>query len=214
LRIEIVCDVQDSFMHEYIPKFATELQRLGHQTSYFKTIDDITEGDFLLLVSCGHIYPLRKFIKHRHVVVSHPSKLPKGRGSAAIAWTILAGERELWVTLFRPNDSIDRGEIYATGCHVLEGHELMEEIRHAQAHLTFRLLRDLIDNESSISLTEQSGSSTYHRRRTPKDSELSIKMSIEDQFELLRICDNERYPAHFYYRGHKYILKIFKQTSE
>jgi len=54
------------------------------------------------------------------------------------------------------------------------------------------------------------GSETFYERRRPKDSELDVSKSIADQFNLLRVVDNERYPAFFYHNGKKFILKIYE----
>lgn len=41
----------------------------------------------------------------------HPSLLPKFRGGNALAWQIMAGEREAGVTVFRPDAGVDTGPI-------------------------------------------------------------------------------------------------------
>ncbi len=57
----------------------------------------------------------------------------------------------------------------------------------------------------------QNGDETFFPRRKYKDSELDINKSILEQFNLLRIVDNERYPAFFYINETKYILKIYRE---
>jgi methionyl-tRNA formyltransferase len=56
----------------------------------------------------------------------------------------------------------------------------------------------------------QFGEETFYPRRGAIDSELSIDSTIRQQFDLLRTVDNEAYPAFFYHKGNKYILKIEK----
>ncbi|NDB22576.1 MAG: methionyl-tRNA formyltransferase [Burkholderiaceae bacterium] len=41
----------------------------------------------------------------------HPSLLPKYRGPSAIGWSIALGETKTGLTIFRPSDGLDRGEI-------------------------------------------------------------------------------------------------------
>jgi methionyl-tRNA formyltransferase len=41
----------------------------------------------------------------------HPSLLPKYRGPSSINWPIIRGERETGLTIFRPNDGLDEGEV-------------------------------------------------------------------------------------------------------
>ena len=54
---------------------------------------------------------------------------------------------------------------------------------------------------------------TFYARRTPKDSELNPAKTIAEQFDLLRVADSQRYPAFFYYRGHRYLIKLEKSES-
>lgn len=41
----------------------------------------------------------------------HPSLLPKYRGPSSINWPIIKGEKETGLTIFRPNDGLDEGEV-------------------------------------------------------------------------------------------------------
>ena len=41
----------------------------------------------------------------------HPSLLPKFRGPSSINWPIIKGETETGLTIFRPNDGLDEGEV-------------------------------------------------------------------------------------------------------
>jgi hypothetical protein len=54
----------------------------------------------------------------------------------------------------------------------------------------------------------QAGASSFYRRRISADSEINPKKSISEQFNILRIVDNDKYPAHFEWRGRRYNLKI------
>ena len=73
---------------------------------------------------------------------------------------------------------------------------------------------DNFDNSPGISQNgikrRYSLKETFYPKRTKKDSELDIKKSIKQQFNKLRVVDNERYPAFFIMNGQKYILKVYK----
>ena len=58
------------------------------------------------------------------------------------------------------------------------------------------------------------GKATFYRRRTPVDSELDPRESLAKQFNLLRMCDNARYPAFFTLKGRMYRLKIYRAEAE
>ncbi|NPD15556.1 methionyl-tRNA formyltransferase [Xinfangfangia sp. D13-10-4-6] len=48
----------------------------------------------------------------RHgAICYHPSLLPKYRGPSAINWPLIRGETETGLTIFRPNDGLDEGDI-------------------------------------------------------------------------------------------------------
>ena len=61
---------------------------------------------------------------------------------------------------------------------------------------------------------KQKGKGNFVGRRKPKDSVLNINKSIKDQFNNLRISDNDLYPSFFYYRKNKYLLKISKDNKK
>ncbi|WP_341885428.1 hypothetical protein [Synechococcus sp. UW140] len=63
--------------------------------------------------------------------------------------------------------------------------------------------QDLID-----SAYPQTGEASYYRRRRPVDSQLDPERTLAEQFDLLRVVDNDRYPAFFEWRGRRYGLDI------
>jgi methionyl-tRNA formyltransferase len=95
----------------------------------------------------------------------------------------------------------------------LEGHELNDEIKHQQGLLTMEMVKKYIDEFESMVGVPQSGEETFYPRRRQKENELDVNKTIVEQFNLLRVVDNERYPAHFYLNGNKYILKIYKDDE-
>ena len=59
----------------------------------------------------------------------------------------------------------------------------------------------------------QTGEPTYYKKRSPQDSQLDISKSIEEQFNLLRVVDNEKYPAFFVKDGVRYVVKIYQDKN-
>ena len=92
----------------------------------------------------------------------------------------------------------------------LSGYELYDEIRFLQSKKIFEMIEKFLKNYPNINSIKQKGKSTYYKKRTPKDSELNINKSILSQFNKLRIANNNEWPAFFYYKNKKYILKVFK----
>ena len=95
----------------------------------------------------------------------------------------------------------------------MDGTELYDEIREKQAKATFNIIERFLKKFPKIFSKKQIGKSTFYRRRYPEDNLLNINKSIKENFNLLRIGNNERFPAHFYYKSKKYIIKIFKEDK-
>lgn len=114
--------------------------------------------------------------------------------------------------MFEAADNVDSGVIYAQDWINFEGHELIDEIREAQAKATIKLCKKFIEGYPQIlnQKREQAGEASFYSRRSGTDSELDSKQSIGAQFDQLRVVDNHRYPAFFVYRHHRYTLKIEK----
>ena len=91
----------------------------------------------------------------------------------------------------------------------LQGHELVEEWRALQAQATLELCLAWFDRYQEVvaAARPQQGEASHYRRR-PADSELDPQRSLAEQFELLRVVDNARYPALFHWRGRRYELQV------
>lgn len=213
MKITIIVDMPDSFYLSYIHELLEKLRARGHDVVYISDPKDIRRGDCLFLLGCRSILSKDQLKLNKYNVVLHPSKLPEGKGSAALIWKISEGENELYFTLFEANEKIDSGDIYYQEKIVLEGHELSDEIRYKQAMKAFDIVLKFIDSYPNVHGKKQEGKSTFYPKRTPKDSEVDINKTIREQFNLFRVVDNERYPAFFKYKGHIYIIKIYKKDQ-
>jgi methionyl-tRNA formyltransferase len=210
VKITILIDTSDSFFHEYISEFIDTLKEEGHEVLFIISVDDIQQGDILFLLGCKTILSSDQLQMNKQTVVIHPSKLPKGRGSAALIWKILEGENIVYITLFEADEKIDSGKIYFQEKIELSGHELSDEIRYKQAMKSFDLIKNFLNQYPKIKGRNQDGKPTYYQKRFPRDSELDIDKTIRQQFNLLRAVDNNRYPAFFFHKGKKYVVKIYK----
>ena len=88
-----------------------------------------------------------------------------------------------------------------------------DEIRDIQAKETVKIIKKFLKKFPNYSKKEQSGKTTFYKRRRPADSKLNINKNLKENFNLLRVVDNEKYPAFFNYKKKKYILKIFKAKN-
>lgn len=207
--ITILVD-NDSWIISHAEKLKQNLNQLGYNTLLARTVEDIQEGWICFLLGCIHLVPNNYLRRNKHNLVVHESDLPKGRGFAPMAWQILEGENEISICLLDAAEEADAGDIWIKDTLSLSGTELCREWRNLQGLKTIELCEKFVKNYSELTPRSQEGSSTNYPRRTPKDSQLDINKSIKENFNLLRIVDNERYPAFFELNGVKFKLKIEK----
>lgn len=92
--------------------------------------------DGLLLVSYGQLVPVDILeLGSRPPLNVHPSLLPRHRGAAPVAGTILAGDREGGVTLMIMTPELDAGPIVGQWSVPLTGRETTPELETALADL-------------------------------------------------------------------------------
>jgi len=193
----------------FIP-YAKKLEdRLKNSKLFFdhKAIDGSYNIVFILSY---HTIIEKEYLKlHKHNIVIHAGDLPKGKGWAPMFWQILEGKNEIVFSMFEASDGVDNGDIYMKKTLTLTGFELHDELRKKQAIQTIDMCIEFINNYEKYKIpTKQTGKETFYKKRNPKDSKLDINKSIKEQFNLLRIVDNDNYPAFFEINGHKYKLTI------
>ena len=149
-----------------------------------------------------------EFIKSNKLnLVIHESALPKGKGFAPLQWQILEGAKFIPVCLIEATSEVDSGDIIYRHKIELSGFELYEEIREKQAEATIKTIYEFLKIYPDFNREKQSGLDSVYRKRGINDSELDINKSIKQQFNLLRIGNNERWPSFFYYEGKKWSFK-------
>jgi methionyl-tRNA formyltransferase len=99
--------------------------------------------DGLLLASYGQLVP-REILEaaSRSPLNVHPSLLPRHRGAAPVAATILAGDPIAGVTLMVMTPQLDAGPIVAQWPVALEGRETTPELQRALAQLAAEKVPD------------------------------------------------------------------------
>ncbi len=207
-----ICSDQHSWINSSLPRLIIDCSRAGRQVSWAHDAALLTGGDVCLYLSYGRITGSEVLARYRHNLVIHESRLPLGRGWSPLTWQVLEGAERIAVTLFEAADAVDCGPIYLQEEMLLDGHELVDDLRRKQAASTLRLCRAFLANypESASQPQAQTGAPTYFRRRAPADGQLDIELPLRAQFNLLRVSDNQRYPAWFEIFGQRYRLLIEK----
>lgn len=175
----------------------------------------ITEPyDILFILSYHKIIEKKYLKKNKHNIVIHASDLPAGKGWSPMFWQILQGRNSIVFSMFEASNGIDNGAIYMKKTLELTGLELNIRLRKKQAYFIQNMCLEFLNNYEKYKIpTNQNGKESFYPKRSVNDSELDITKSLEASFNLLRIVNNEEYPAFFYKNGKKYILKIYEDES-
>ncbi len=210
-QILILSD-SSSWINPYIHDLIIDWSELGHQLYWSHQVNDLPSADFCFCLGFGKLVPASVLKQYSHTLVVHESSLPSGKGWSPLTWQILEGINRIPVTLFEASEQVDSGPIYAQRWIEFEGNELVQELRLSQANVTKELCNWFIFNfpESIKHAKIQTGTESHYRRRLPNDSELDPNKSIAEQFDLLRVVDNQQYPAFFRLKNSIYKLIIQK----
>lgn len=183
----------------------------GHDVRIAFDKTGLEGGDLLFLVSCAHIVRDEDRRRYGATLVLHASDLPQGRGWSPHVWAIVGGASRVPVCLLEARDPVDTGDVWLRTTFDLEGHELLPEINEKLFAAELGLMTEAVEQFGSLQPVPQAGDpGPYMKKRTPDHSRLDPDLPIAQQFDLLRVVDNERYPAFFDYRGKRYNLRIEK----
>ncbi|MCP4220891.1 MAG: methionyl-tRNA formyltransferase [bacterium] len=211
LNITFLVDDRDSWIVPYAEKTAAELRRDGHECRVVFSAPQIPEGDMLFLLGCTKKVGKEFLLRNRNNLVIHESDLPRGKGWSPLSWQVLAGCDRIPVCVFEAVEELDAGPVYERDFISLDGTELLPELKRKQGEKTVELVKRMVERYPELHGEVRQGESSFYDRRTAKDDRLDIDKTIRENFDHLRIVDNEKYPAWFQYRGKKYILKIYAE---
>jgi methionyl-tRNA formyltransferase len=212
VKASILIDDFDSWIVPFGHELKRRLKNRFNVELFFKAFD-IPDGDFLFILGCTSIVPIEILSRNTLNLVVHESNLPKGRGNSPVAWQVLEEKSAIPIVIFEATQEMDAGPIYLKDRIELDGTELLTEIRQKQGEKTVELIIRFLERWPNITPAQQRGTPTYYRKRTVIDDALNPEKSIIDNFNHLRIVDNERYPARFQHKGQWYIVKIFKDEQ-
>jgi len=209
LKISILVDNPKSWFVPFAAKLTAMLGK-DNEVHLVHRAGDIVPGDMAFLLACTKMVSRKDLAKNRHNLVIHESMLPKGRGWSPLSWQVEEGKGIIPVVLFEAAGRFDAGPVYMRDHIRLDGTELLPEIKEKQALKTMEIVLKFIKQWPDIKPVKQIGRATFYRRRGTDDNRLDINMTIKQQFDKLRVGDNERFPSWFSYRGKRYEVRIYE----
>ncbi|MGR8932924.1 MAG: formyltransferase family protein [Gammaproteobacteria bacterium] len=210
MKISILCSSERHPIYPQLQAWA-QRRRAEHAVELKNRAAELSGGDILFLISCHELIGADVRRHYAATLVVHASDLPQGRGWSPLVWQILEGRNDIVVTLLEAADEVDSGAIWQQRRIRLQGNELADEINALLFTAELELMDDAVRGFGTIAPRPQAPEgATYYRRRMPEDSRLDAHKTLAEQFDLLRVCDAERYPCFFDYRGRRFKLTIEK----
>jgi methionyl-tRNA formyltransferase len=215
LRITILCSDSNHPVNAYLEEWINVIAAF-HDVRLVRSPSELSCGDFLFLVSCSELVPSQLLENYRYSLVLHASDLPEGRGWSPHIWDIVRGKQEITLCLLEAADKIDAGRIWLKIRVRVEKTALWCDINRLVFNAEIRLMNEAIENYLEIEPYSQPEDiePSYYRKRTLEDSLVDPFQCIADQFDLIRVCDPNRYPAWFMLYGQKYKLALEKIEDE
>lgn len=215
MKITLLCSDQQHPVNAYIQRWA-EAQAGLHVVDIVQKKSQLSGGEILFLISCSEIINDNDRAQYKACLVLHASDLPKGRGWSPHIWGLVQGADAITLSMLEAEDRVDSGRIWRKVQINIPKHALWDEINHQLFTSEVDMIDYAVQNYALVTPQAQSDAdeATYYPKRTPQDSQIDPYKSISEQFDLIRVCDPNRFPAYFEHLGHRYILKLEKSNEQ
>lgn len=210
LNVTLLCSDVNHPVYSFLKKWYEETKSIYNIEIVNSTAEIKNKGGVLFLISCSDFIKKSVRDKFDYTLVLHASDLPHGRGWSPHVWDIINGSDRIVLSLLDAASGIDTGDIWKKIIIPLDGSELYDEINKKLFKAEIDLINWFCQNYEKVIPEPQVGIASYYGKRKPEDSELDPTKSIHEQFNLLRVCDPNRFPAFFTINGQRYTIKLTK----
>lgn len=214
MKITILCSNALHPVNVYLQSWI-DTNKSQHEIDLIRSKDELTYGSILFLISCSEIVAEADWKSYGKALVIHASDLPYGRGWSPHIWQIIDGATTLTLTLLEAAMKVDSGDVWKKIRIDVSRDALWDEINHLVFDAELKLMSFAVENFETIEPQPQTNTiePTYHPKRDLTDSRIDPQKSIQDQFDLIRVCDPDRFPAYFELHGCKYTLRLEKSNA-
>ena len=210
LKVGFLLDKNNNWIIHDIKKFVNNLNKKKFIIKISYNYEKFLNFDILFILNYTKIIDSKVLDRIKLPIVIHASDLPRGKGFAPLIWQVLENKKNIKVTMIKAVKKVDSGPVIFKDTLKLNGTELYEELRKKLSNVIIRLINKLLINYPNIKFIPQKGNSTFYKKRTAENSKININKSIKSQFNLLRTCNYQKWPAFFYFKKKKYIIKIIE----
>lgn len=188
--------------------FESEISRFPGQWLYVSKPDELTlsrlsevDPTYIFFLHWSEIIP-EEILDAHECVCFHMTDVPYGRGGSPLQNLIVRGHRQTKLTALRMVPELDAGPLYMKRDLTLEG-STAEEVFVRSSQLSAEMIREIIEEKPEP--VPQSGEVTTFERRTPSQSEIPERDSLQALHDFIRMLDAEGYPSAFIeHEGYRY----------
>jgi methionyl-tRNA formyltransferase len=211
MRISLLCSDEQHPVNNHLRRWISAQQGI-HQVQLACKKSELVGGHILFLVSCAEIISADDRAAYQATLVLHASDLPRGRGWSPHIWQLINGAEEITVSLLEAEDKVDSGRIWKKLTVPVPKHALWDEINTLLFDAEIELIDFATREFGKIAPARQDPTvkPSYYPRRYPAHSQVDPLQSIASQFDQIRVCDPNRFPAFFELHGKKYKLILEK----
>lgn len=211
MKVSILCSDKHHPVNDYLHAWIEKIEQT-HQVELVRDKAELTGGDLIFLISCSQIVTAKDRSKYTYSLVLHASDLPKGRGWSPHIWEIIDGATEITLTLLEAEDKVDSGRVWHKKKIPIAKHLLWDEINALLFSAEIELMDFAVNNFTNINPEDQPSQITpsYYPKRSPEDSRINPQKTLAEQFDQIRVCDPNRFPAYFDLHGKRYKMTLEK----
>jgi len=139
----------------------------------------------------------------------HMTKLPEGRGRAPVAWTVINGKREGWVSLIWLYPEADNGDIAVQRSYNISLFDDAETVVWKVNKLACEIVRDVLPdlrNGTLLKTPQDNSKATYWRKRAPEDGNIDWNTPVREIYNLVRGVTHPFPGAFSYLEGTKKMI--------
>lgn len=154
------------------PRWHIESVHVANNLDVLKNFD---KSCIVLFYGWSWMIPKEVYKKYKCLIL-HTSPLPKYRGGSPLQNQIIRGEKTSAITILEVAEKVDTGRIYSQSPISLNGtlDDIFDRIVEVGTKDTIKVL-DAIAEGTAKPKRQDNKKATYFKRRTPEQSELTVK---------------------------------------
>jgi methionyl-tRNA formyltransferase len=179
-----------------IPCYLIESSEKDKTLDYYYDVFQSVKPDVILVMGWYYMIPkkIRSIAKYGAWGI-HASLLPNYAGGAPLVWSIINGEKETGVTLFKLDAGVDDGDIIAQSKIPIEYSDSIKEVYEKVIIESKNILFENLLNIKSVKFKPQDKTKLkIYPQRTPEDGEIDLTKPAEDLYNFIRAQSNP-YPG-------------------